>query len=174
MTSELVAHVDKHDQLLGLVERARAYKEGLPHRSVHALIHSSDDLFLLQQRSSTKQTWPGKWDLSLGETVKGTEPFEQALERGLREELGITQPLQPQLLHNRYYCEWEWPPYKVYGVICLFTIEYSGQIKLEDGEVQAIKWIPQSEVTELVTNQPELCTPWLVSDWQYYLAQRAK
>lgn len=171
MKSELLPHVDQDNNLLGLVDRTEAYTKGLPHRSVHALIRNSAGQYLLQQRSHDKPTWPDKWDLSAGETLRGTETFLAGLRRGVEEELGITLNEEPEILHDRYYCEYEWPPYKVYGIITLFRFEYDGQVALTDGEVQATRWASPSEITQLIETQPENCTPWLLADWKWCVGE---
>jgi isopentenyl-diphosphate Delta-isomerase len=171
MQSELLPHVDQDNNLLGLVDRTEAYTKGLPHRSVHALIRNSAGQYLLQQRSHDKATWPDKWDLSAGETLRGTETFLAGLRRGVEEELGITLNEEPEVLRDRYYCEYEWSPYKVYGIITLFRFAYDGQIVLTDGEVQATRWATPAEITQLIETQPESCTPWLLADWQWCVGE---
>ena len=175
MPDELVPHVDQHDHFLELVTRAKAYREGLAHRSVHGLVQNTKGQFLLQQRSFNKQTWPGKWDLSFGETVRGMETFETACERGIKEELGIDLtglPAQPLPIYQQRYFEYEYPPYKVYGVICLYLLTYDGKIALTDGEVAQTAWKTASEITDFISNHSEQCTPWLIHDWQYFLKQK--
>ncbi len=174
MSEELVPHVDQHNHLLGLVPRSVAYRDGLPHRSIHGLLRNSAGEFLLQQRSFSKQTWPGKWDLSLGETVRGNEEFEAALKRGLAEELGIEKPLYPTSIYAYRYHEYRYPPFKVHGVICLYMMKYDGAISLSDGEVAETAWKKPADITKLIISNPELCTPWLVNDWQYFLQWQSK
>jgi len=170
MHSELVPHVTKNDSLLGLVERSTAYKQGLIHRSIHGLIKNEQGLYLLQQRSSTKSAWPDKIDLSLGETVKPDESYEDALRRGLSEELGV-EAKSVEVLRDRYYQEYFWDEYKVFCIVCLFLVTTDQEITLTDGEVSNIWWRTKDEIGNLISSDPTTCTPWLVADWQYLLEQ---
>jgi isopentenyl-diphosphate Delta-isomerase len=46
------------------VLRSVAHHEGLWHRTVHVWIQNRKAELLLQQRSLTKETFPGLWDIS--------------------------------------------------------------------------------------------------------------
>lgn len=168
MKSELVPHVDQQDNLLGVVERSEAYKKGLIHRAAHGIIQNSQGLYLVQQRSFAKSTWPGHYDLGIAETVKPDETYKQALERGLSEELGLRVP-KLQLIREKYYQEYFWDTYQIFGMVCLFKLKSDQQPTLQDGEVKKVDWMSKKQVTQLVRDQSQLRTPWLINDWEFYL-----
>jgi isopentenyl-diphosphate Delta-isomerase len=168
MRFELVPQVNNNDEDLGLVERAVAYKEGLIHRAAHAIIRNDDGKYLIQKRSKSKASWPDYHDLGCAETVRPKESYVAAIRRGMREELKIEQ-LTLMTVRKKYYQEYFWEDYKVFTMLHLFLVETTEEPVFEDGEVDEIKWLTESEVTNLVTDYPEKCTPWLVQDWQYFL-----
>ena len=75
------------------VERERAHREGILHRTAHVWIarrvHDEWEV-LLQKRSMEKDSFPGLYDTSsAGHIPAGSEPVPSAL-RELSEELGIS------------------------------------------------------------------------------------
>ncbi len=167
MNSELVPHVDKDDNFLGLVERAEAYKKGLIHRGAHGIIRNEKNLYLIQQRSRSKSSWPGHYDLSLAETVKPDETYEDALKRGLKEELDI-EDVPISVIKAKYYQEYFWEAYKVFGVVYLYEILSNKEPRFADGEVMNSQWLTENEVFVLITDFSK-CTPWFVNDWKFYI-----
>jgi len=85
---ELLVVVDAHDRVIGAAPRCVIHREGLLHRAVHVLVFDSDGLLLLQQRSSTKDTYPLHWECVGGHVAPG-ESYEQTAQREVVEELGI-------------------------------------------------------------------------------------
>ena len=170
MKPELVPHVTKDDILLGTVERAQAYKEGLVHRAAHAFIRNSEGLFLLQQRSQTKSAWPNLTDLSLGETVQPEESYVDAFRRGAREELGA-EVSNIELIRERYYQEYFWKDYKAFVVVCLYLATVTQELNFFDGEVASASWLTEEQVSEYLDEHPENCTPWLLADWKYAITR---
>ena len=168
MSKELIPHVDKQGTLLGIVTRSRAYAEGLVHMGAHGFMRRADGKILIQRRNTTKASWPGCYDLSIAETVKPDESFEAALVRGLVEELGVTSPLSLELVREKYYQEYRYQSYLINGVICLYVFEYEGEIKIDEDEVMESRFMTVEEIDNLVQSSPELCTPWLVVDWQFF------
>lgn len=87
---EMLVQVDENDRVLGPV--ARKLCHGNPkiiHRSVHVLVFHPDGSLLLQKRSLSKDTQPGKWDTSVGGHVGFGQSYEEAARREAEEELGL-------------------------------------------------------------------------------------
>lgn len=76
----------------------------LRHRSVHLLVLDRWGRFLLQKRSMTKDTQPGRWDTSVGgHAAPGETPVESVL-REAEEELGLR--LGPAEVRFLYDYDW--------------------------------------------------------------------
>ena len=75
-----------------VVERGRAHREGIRHRTAHVWILRQQEgrtEILLQKRSQSKDSFPGLYDTSsAGHVPAGDEPLASAL-RELEEELGL-------------------------------------------------------------------------------------
>lgn len=91
---ELFDLVDLDDRVIGTVRRGDAHgNPALVHRSVQALVFSSDGRLLLQRRSQRKDLFPGYYSASASGHVAAGEDYAAAAERELGEELGISAPL---------------------------------------------------------------------------------
>jgi len=89
--AEWVPLVDEKGMLIGKATRAEVHRgPGKLHPVIHLhLINSKGEIYL-QKRSRLKDTFPGKWDTSVGGHVDLGETIEQALLRETAEELNIT------------------------------------------------------------------------------------
>lgn len=173
LQQELVPNVDKEDNLLGVVERLEAYEKGLLHRGVHAFIQNEEGKFLIQQRSESKDAWPGLYDLSIAETLKPDETYKNALCRGLREELDlIVSEADFKVVKEKYYEEYFWEHFKIFGIVYLFLVPCSKEQHFLDGEVASVEWLTKEEVSQLVADESK-CTPWLIRDWKYFVSSGA-
>jgi isopentenyl-diphosphate Delta-isomerase len=72
------------------VTREEAHKKGLWHRTVHVWIINSKGMILIQKRAPTKETHPGKWDVSCAGHLSAGDKSVQGAIRELKEELGIS------------------------------------------------------------------------------------
>lgn len=86
--------VDDNDVVVGTATRKQVHTDkSLIHRAVVAFIFNSKRQLLLQKRSMTKDTNPGRWALSVGGHVDSGTDYIPAIHREVREELGIDMPL---------------------------------------------------------------------------------
>lgn len=90
--SELLTRVTDDDSVvLGPVARGLVHgNPSLIHRSAHILVlHPETGSMLLQKRAMSKDTFPGRWDTSVGGHVTFGQSYEEAALREAREELGV-------------------------------------------------------------------------------------
>ena len=90
---ETVDIVDERDAVIGAATIGDCLETGLLHRAIAVLVVRSNGEFLLQQRSRKDLWQPGLWTLSSTGHVKTGEAYDEAAERELREELGISARL---------------------------------------------------------------------------------
>src|SRR5436853_117750 len=86
--------VDKNDRILGYASRSQVHGNNLLHRAVHILIFDEAGDVYLQQRSRWKDRHPLKWDSSAAGHVAASESYDETARRELKEELGVSVPLQ--------------------------------------------------------------------------------
>jgi isopentenyldiphosphate isomerase/intracellular septation protein A len=89
---EMLPIIDESGKVLGSAPRSECHKgPGKLHPVVHLQIVDGKGGMYLQKRSMSKDLLPGKWDSAVGGHVSAGEDLETALERELREELGVTK-----------------------------------------------------------------------------------
>ncbi len=89
-TDELFDIIDCSGNRTGAIKpRAHVHRDGDWHATVHVWLITPRREILLQKRASTKETWPGKWDISAaGHIQAGDSAIDTAI-REVREELGL-------------------------------------------------------------------------------------
>lgn len=89
--TDWVPLVDEKGMVIGKATRKEVHRgPGKLHPVIHLHILNSKGELYLQKRSLLKDTFPGKWDTSVGGHVDLGETIEQALFRETSEELNIT------------------------------------------------------------------------------------
>ncbi|HEY0370339.1 MAG TPA: 16S rRNA (adenine(1518)-N(6)/adenine(1519)-N(6))-dimethyltransferase RsmA [Chthoniobacterales bacterium] len=92
--SSLFAVVDENDHVIGSAPRGEVHANNLLHRAVHLLLFNAKGELFLQKRSRWKDRHPGAWDSSAAGHVDAGEDYDDAAERELREELGVSTELE--------------------------------------------------------------------------------
>ena len=88
---ELFPVVDEMGNILGAITRGQAHDgTKVLHPVVHLHVFNSEGALYLQKRPEWKDIQPGKWDTAVGGHVDFGENVEMALQREVREELGIS------------------------------------------------------------------------------------
>ncbi len=88
---ELFPIVDPDGNVLGSIRRGDAHDgRKVLHPVVHLHLFNSRGELYLQRRPQWKDIQPGKWDTACGGHIDYGETPEEALEREVREELGVT------------------------------------------------------------------------------------
>jgi len=88
--TELFQLVDRQGKPVGSATRKECHgNPALIHLVIHCHVLDAQGQLLLQKRSLTKDTNPGRWDTSVGGHVSAGEPVRDALLREAREELGL-------------------------------------------------------------------------------------
>ena len=88
---EIFPVVDEQGRVVGSATRGECHGGSkLLHPVVHLHVFNSQGEVYLQRRPEWKDIQPGKWDTAVGGHIDYGETPEQALQREVREELGIT------------------------------------------------------------------------------------
>lgn len=127
------------------VLKGEKLKDGEYRMVVHACIFNSHGEMLIQQRQPFKTGWSDLWDISIGGSAIAGETSQQAVERELREELGIDydfSDIRPHLTVN-FDTGFD-DIYLIKKDISLF------ELKLQTEEVQSAKWASKNEILKLV------------------------
>ena len=161
---ELVVIVDEHNEIITNVPRAVMRREGLIHRATYILVFGSDGRLFVQDRTTTKDIFPGYHDLCAGGVVVAGEDYEESARRELEEELGITD-VQLAVLFDFYG---EYAGQKVWGRV--FSCITDGPFVLQKEELTGGAFHDIDDVKVLIEQEP--CTPDSVYVLERYLNMR--
>lgn len=160
--SELVLIVDEHNVEIAAVSRRIMRQQNLTHRACYILVFNRLGELLVQQRTMTKDVYPGCYDAAAGGVVLAGESRWECAERELAEEVGVRDvPLEHCFDH--YY---EDEGNRVWGSV--FRCRHDGPFTLQKEEVAGIEFVPLERLRERIRLQP--FTPDTVLILQRYLA----
>ena len=86
---ETVIVVNERDEVIGSAPRSRMRRERLIHRTTYVFVFSSRGGLLVQERTRTKDVYPGWYDLAAGGVLVAGETYEESAYREAEEELGL-------------------------------------------------------------------------------------
>jgi len=86
---EKVVVVDDGNNYLRNATWEQAKKANLRIRATHTFVFDAEKNIILHRRSKRLNPWPELWSLTVGETQRQGESFEQCAKRGVKEEYGI-------------------------------------------------------------------------------------
>ncbi len=125
--------VDSHDNLVDKADRSIAHKKGLLHRVVHVMVFSPDGELFVQQRSLSKDMYPGYWEGSLSGHVMSGESYKEAAERELHEELGVC--ITPK--HLKEVLEFGLHDENERVLAKLFVVkDFKGEVRIDQEEIK--------------------------------------
>ncbi|WP_460571805.1 isopentenyl-diphosphate Delta-isomerase [Flaviaesturariibacter terrae] len=158
MMEPQVVLVNERDEPLGTAGKMDAHERGLLHRAFSVFLFDSAGRMLLQQRAAGKYHGGGLWSNACCSHPLPGEVPGAAAQRRLREELGITVPVQAAFSFT-YRAEVE------NGLIehefdHVFTGLYEGIFSLNPDEVAAVRYVSMSELEQELRDNPERFTQW--------------
>ena len=147
---ELLPLVDEEGNVIGSATRGQCHDGSkLLHPVVHLHVFDSKGRLYLQQRPLWKDIQPGKWDTAVGGHVDFGEDIPTALQREVREELGIEDFVSEFLL--RYVFESE----RDRELVHVYRTTYDGDIcptaELDGGRFWSLEEIREAMGRGLLT-----------------------
>ncbi|WP_030905550.1 NUDIX hydrolase [Streptomyces sp. NRRL F-5126] len=143
---ELVERVDEHDQVLGIVDRDEAIRQGWMHRIATIVCRNADGRFLVHRRQDDDSRFPGQYNWMLGGAADVGESYEAAAARELSEELGVDATPRFVL---KFLCAGAISPYW----LGLHEVVITAPIRPNPQEVAWHAWVTKSELESLVPQQ---------------------
>ncbi len=131
---EQVMEVDADNRVLGERPKSDFYRSGLIHRAVHLLIFNTEGELLIQRRSSRVLLYPSLFDFSCSGCVRLGESYRDALQRELKEELGIAAAFT-ELFDFEFNDHIDYAFHRVYATV------HDGPFTLDNAEVSDVHWV---------------------------------
>jgi isopentenyl-diphosphate delta-isomerase type 1 len=157
---ELFDVVDAQDRVTGQRSRRDVHALGLRHRAVHLLVVNRAQAVFLQQRSRTKDLFPGRWDSSAAGHLGAGEDYDDAAGRELAEELGC----RPARALRRLFKiaaraetgqEFVW----------VYRVDDEGPFTLQPDEIAQGDWFAMAEIDRWVARRPDEFAPAFTYLW---------
>lgn len=95
---EKVILVNEHDDMIGVMDKMEAHKQGLLHRAFSVFIFNNRGEMLLQQRALNKYHSGGLWTNACCSHPMPGEKTQEAAARRLMEELGFNTVIEKILI----------------------------------------------------------------------------
>lgn len=160
--TEMLDIVDENGVPTGeTIDRQTAHEKGIRHRTAHVWILRSTESgveVLLQKRSKTKDSNPGRYDISSAGHIPCGQDFLTSALRELEEELGIADVSSGDLhycgqriikmqevFHGKLFVD-----NQVSNIYCLWRDVDPVRMRLQESEVEEIRWMNLDHCIELV------------------------
>jgi isopentenyl-diphosphate Delta-isomerase len=160
--TEHVVLVDENDNETGIAEKLQAHQDNLRHRAFSIFIfrHSPQPELLLQQRADGKYHSAGLWTNTCCSHPQPGESVLAGGERRLKEEMGISAPLQSlgwfhYIAHFPNGLTENEIDHVLVGVI------ENTVIKPNPAEVKDYRWVSMVDLKQEIAENPDRFTPWL-------------
>jgi len=153
--------VDNEDRILRYASRSDVHGNNLLHRAVHILIFNQAGEVYLQQRARWKDRHPLRWDSSAAGHVNAGESYDETARRELKEELGVTVPLEKISklpASERTDQEFVW----------VYRAEVSGSLAPNRSEIESGAFFPQTIIDGWVAARPDDFAPGFIECWKVY------
>jgi len=151
--------VDRNDKIIGYDEKYPPHKNPAKlHRAFSIFLFNDKGQMLIHKRSKYKKTWPGYWtNACCSHPAKG-ESYAKALQRRLKEELGIRCKLKFlfKFIYKAKYNK-TWGEHEIDYV---FVGRYNKKIKPNKKEIADWKYMDVDSLLKDVKKNPERYTPW--------------
>ena len=154
---EMLYHVTADDSVIGPVQRDEAHAKEIMHRSGIVFLLRSDGRVLIQHRSPSKEIFPDCHDTSCAFHVTYGESYEDAAERELIEETGVSAPL-------KYLGKFSHHDIPERQMVAVFSCTSDKQVILDKSEATGGEFRTKEEIDEIVASRKT--TPWLRDGWK--------
>ena len=162
--ADLVTEVDKEDHVIGNRVKNDFYRTERIHRSSHLLLFNPKGELLLQRRAFKNKLYPGAYDFSVGGFVDAGESYRQAVDREMKEELGIS--VKPWKLFKFFYGDEVNKAFKT-----VYTAIYDGEFSIQQEELDSIRWTAMEELKKELADHPEQFNPSFVMGMEIYFSK---
>ncbi|MEJ2602107.1 MAG: isopentenyl-diphosphate Delta-isomerase [Gammaproteobacteria bacterium] len=162
--SESLILVDRDDNELGTLSKARCHDgDGVLHRAFSLFIFDRAGRLLLQRRARDKRLWPGYWSNSCCSHPRAGEEMEEAVQRRLAQELGISAALD---FVYKFTYQASYGDAGSEHELCWVYAGVTGQaVQANDTEVAEWRYVDPASLSRRLRQRPDEYTPWFRMEW---------
>lgn len=150
--------VNRYDEPVGIMEKMEAHKSPHLHRAFSIFLFNHKKEMLLQRRALNKYHSGGLWTNACCSHPFPQEKVEEAANRRLREELGISAPLY-KVFDFIYQAEFDNGLFE-HEFDHVFIGEYTGALNPDPAEVAEYCYKPIDAIKYDLDIIPSAYTPW--------------
>jgi isopentenyldiphosphate isomerase len=132
--------VDDEDRIIGTALRSEIRARNLPHRGVAILVRNPAGEIYVHRRTTTKDVFPGLYDMVVGGMVTAGESYEETARRELTEELGV-QGVDPEFIFKHCY-----QGDRNNAWISLYKVVWPGPILHQESEISRGDYMTEDEI----------------------------
>jgi len=145
---EQVIIVDHNNVEIAVVPREEMRRRQMIHRATCIIVFNDAGHILIQKRTTSKDIYPGYYDIGAGGVVQAGESYDESAQRELFEELGITGELSFLFDH---YCERD--DNRVWAEV--YKCRHNGPFILQKEEVASAQFMSVNAALELESLTPD-------------------
>ncbi|GAB2792247.1 NUDIX hydrolase [Halomonas shantousis] len=146
---EQVQLVDAANRSCGSAPRSLMRRYHFWHRATYVFVRNHRGELCVQERTLTKEVFPGYYDLAAGGVVAAGEAEHVGARRELEEELGVTGVALQPCFGFRFA---EGGNY-IHGSV--FRVDYDGPLILQPEEVASVRWMSTAQALALESATPD-------------------
>lgn len=167
---EYLILVDQFGRRTGVAKRAMCHQGvGMRHRAFVTFLCANDGKFLVQKRIASK-LGGDRWDVSATSHVRADESYSAAINRCLRHELGIIDPVRPRY-QLAYLYQNQLGSHAENEYCSLFLVNYDGSINPNSDEMEAVQWLTVDELKEWFDRDEGQFTQWFSEAFRRMIIQ---
>jgi mutator protein MutT len=158
---EIFPIVDEEGRVMGSATRGECHSGSkLLHPVIHLHVFNTKGDIYLQRRPDWKDIQPGKWDTAVGGHIDYGETPEQALQREVHEELGITD------FHPDFIGKYVFESKREKELVYVHRTTYDGEIRPSAEELDGGRFWTMQEIREAMGK--DLLTPNFESEFKRF------
>ena len=160
---ELIDVLDENGVKTGeILTRKEIHKRGLWHRAIAVAVINEQNQILVQQRSFKKEKNTGMWDISVAGHISTGQDALSAASREINEEISVNLGFNVDIKEFRYMFSYRKEEILKENYIerqfyDFFILRKNGlrteDIKVQESEVEQIKFVSVSELNEMIENK---------------------
>ena len=156
--------VDLYDNEIGHLTKDRCHDgHGLLHRAFSLFVFDPQGRLLMQQRSADKRLWARYWSNSCCSHPRRGETMDQAVNRRLAEELGVTSRLE--FLYKFVYQANFGDAGSEFEYCWVYVGRTSDPVQPNRNEIADWKYLTPAELDRELLENTGHYTPWLKGEW---------